>query len=68
MVVVTPKKKKACFRGDTPLYCRSELYGCDHLRADSPELSKRAELIDMKKAQDFGHENPHSGDTVYLMA
>jgi len=44
----------------------------DHMRV-SPEamldrayLASRARLIDMKRAQDFGHGEPPSGGTVYL--
>jgi gamma-glutamyltranspeptidase/glutathione hydrolase len=35
---------------------------------DAAYLKTRAKLIDMKRAQDFGHGKPPSGGTVYLAA
>jgi gamma-glutamyltranspeptidase/glutathione hydrolase len=35
---------------------------------DAAYLKSRAKLIDMKRAQDFGHGKPPSGGTVYLAA
>jgi gamma-glutamyltranspeptidase / glutathione hydrolase len=35
---------------------------------DAAYLKSRAKLIDMKRAQDFGHGTPPSGGTVYLAA
>ncbi len=35
---------------------------------DAGYLKKRAALIDMKRAQDFGHGSPPGGGTVYLAA
>ena len=47
----------------------------DYMKDVKPEhmlepgyLKSRAKLIDMKKAQDFGHGNPPRGGTVYLTA
>jgi len=35
---------------------------------DPGYLQRRAQLIDLKRAQDFGHGNPPQGGTVYLTA
>ena len=35
---------------------------------DPAYLASRAKLIDMKRAQDFGHGNPARGGTIYLAA
>ena len=35
---------------------------------DSAYLASRAKLIDLKRAQDFGHGNPVKGGTIYLSA
>ena len=35
---------------------------------DPAYLAARAKLIDMKRAQDFGHGNPAKGGTIYLSA
>jgi gamma-glutamyltranspeptidase/glutathione hydrolase len=47
----------------------------DHMKDVKPEsllnknyLKERAALLDMKRAQDFGHGNPPKGGTVYLTA
>ena len=39
-----------------------------HALLDKSYLASRAALIDMKKAQDFGHGAPPKGGTVYLTA
>ena len=40
---------------------------CEHL-LDAGYLKSRAKLIDMKRAQDFGHGKPPQSGTVYLTA
>jgi gamma-glutamyltranspeptidase/glutathione hydrolase len=40
---------------------------CEHL-LDRDYLASRAKLIDMKRAQDFGHGKPPQSGTVYLTA
>jgi gamma-glutamyltranspeptidase/glutathione hydrolase len=54
---------------------RSYVADIDHMREVRPDhlldkdyLKSRAKLIDMKRAQDFGHGNPPKGGTVYLTA
>ena len=51
------RRRVAAMRGDAP----------QHL-LDRDYLTSRAKLIDMKRAQDFGHGTPPRGGTVYLTA
>src|ERR1044071_530073 len=41
---------------------------CPQALLDKEYLKSRSKLIDLKRAQDFGHGNPPKGGTVYLAA